>query len=153
VARVAQFGIALGTLGAMLILMGLFPGITGIRPTTTIGIIQIVTILAGFSLLILGALIYVKFIFYAAQDNNLSQQVGVRLAFTGLVLAAICGLADVLGFGSNLREQNSDFLLGPFQAFGVIGSFLVASIGVIIYAITGKINGDTKDSIPPGDAV
>lgn len=148
-ARVAQFGIALGTLGAILILMGLFPGITGIRPTITIGIIQIVTILAGFSLLILGALIYVKFMFYAAEDNNLAQQVGVRLALTGLVFAAICGLADVLGFGSNLREQNSDFLLGPFQAFGVIGSFLVASIGVIIYAISGKLNGENRNSITP----
>ena len=125
----------------MLILMGLFPGITGIRPTTTIGIIQIVTILAGFGLLIIGALIYVKFMFYATQDTNLSQQVGVRLALTGLVFAAICGLADVLGFGSNLRGPDSDFLLGPLQAFGVIGSFLVASIGVILYAITGKLNG------------
>mgnify|MGYP000607288112 CR=1 FL=1 len=142
-ARLAQFGIALGTLGTMLILMGLFPGITGIRPTVTIGIIQIVTILAGFSLLIIGALVYVKFMFYATQESNLSQQVGLRLALTGLVFAAICGLADVLGFGSNLRAEDSDFLLGPLQAFGVIGSFLVASIGVIIYAVRGRFNGDS----------
>jgi hypothetical protein len=147
VARLAQFGIALGTLGAILTLMGLFPGITGIRPTNTIGIVQIATLVAGFSLLILGALIYVKFMFYATQDANLSQQVGVRLALTGLVFAAICGLADVLGFGSNLREQNADFLLGPLQAFGVISSFLVASAGVVLYAVSGKLNGDdsTKD--------
>jgi hypothetical protein len=143
VARLAQFGIALGTLGAMLTLMGLFPGITGIRPTTTIGIVQIATIVAGFSLLIIGALFYVKFMFYATEDANLSQQVGVRLALTGLVFAAICGLADVLGFGSNLREQNSDFLLGPLQAFGVIGSFLVSSAGVVLYAISGKLNGNS----------
>jgi uncharacterized membrane protein len=126
----------------MLTLMGLFPGITGIRPTTTIGIIQIFTILAGFGLMIIGALVYVKFMFYAAHEASLAQQVGVRLALTGLVFAAICGLADVLGFGSNLREQNSDFLLGPLQAFGVIGSFLVASAGVLIYAITGNLNGE-----------
>ena len=30
--RVAQFGIALGALGAVLTFMGLFPGVTGLKP-------------------------------------------------------------------------------------------------------------------------
>ncbi|NWF70516.1 MAG: hypothetical protein HXY40_15620 [Chloroflexi bacterium] len=137
-ARVAQFGIALGTLGAILTLMGLFPGITGLRPTASIGILQIVTILAGLALLISGALVYVKFMFYANQDENLAQQVGIRLALTGLVFAAICGIADVLGFGSN--PGAGEYILGPLQAFGLIGSFLVASLGVLIYALAGSLN-------------
>ena len=56
--RVAQFGIALGALGIVLTLMGLFPGVTGMEPTLGIGITQISAILIGFLLLILGALIY-----------------------------------------------------------------------------------------------
>ncbi len=135
-ARVAQFGIALGTLGIMLALMGLFPGVTGIAPTYGIGIIQIFAILTGFGLLIIGGLIYVKFTFYASKPANLAQQIGVRLALTGLVFAGLAGLADVVGFGSH-GGPGGDILLGPLQATGLIGSFVVASIGVLIYALAG----------------
>ena len=54
-ARIAQFGIALGALGTMLTFMGLFPGVTGLPPASGIGIVQSVTILIGFVLLIAGA--------------------------------------------------------------------------------------------------
>lgn len=137
-ARVAQFGIALGTLGIMLTLMGLFPGVTGVAPTYGIGIIQIFAILTGFGLLITGGLIYVKFTFYASIPANLAQQIGIRLALTGLVFAGLAGLADVVGFGSHVRGEGVDILLGPLQAAGLIGSFVVSSIGVLIYALTGK---------------
>jgi Na+/melibiose symporter-like transporter len=89
--RVAQIGIALGLLGVMLTLMGLFPGVTGIEPTDTIGIIQIVTILVGLALLILGGLIFVKFTFYARKSATLAQQIAIRLALTGIVFATISG--------------------------------------------------------------
>jgi len=141
--RVAQFGIALGALGAVLTFMGLFPGVTGLRPTAGIGIMQIFSILIGFLLLILGALIYVKFTFYAFKPANLAQQIGFRLALTGLLFAAMTGLSDVLGFGSHAISSESGTLFGVLQAFGIIGSFLIASIGVLIYAVTG--NPDTDD--------
>lgn len=134
-ARVAQLGIALGALGVVLTLMGLFPGVTGITPTPNIGILQILAMLTGFAFLIFGALIYAKFTFYENTSPNLIQQIGVRLALTGLLFAALSGLADILGFGSHTLE--SDVLLGPLQALGVIGSFLVAALGVLIYAVAG----------------
>jgi hypothetical protein len=136
--RVSQIGIALGALGGMVTLMGLFPGVTGLTPTPGIGIIQIITMLFGFSLLILGALIYVKYAFYAHQPPTLMQQIGSRLALTGLVLASMAGLADLLGFGSHGRGFTEDVLLGPLQAAGIIGSFMMSCIGVLLYAITGR---------------
>jgi uncharacterized membrane protein len=142
--RVAQFGIALGALGIVLTIMGLFPGVTGIEPASGIGIVQIFTILTGFTLLILGALIYVKFTFYPSQPATLAQQIGVRLALTGLLFAAMAGLADVLGFGSHPRDINSEPLFGYLQAFGLIGSFLMASLGVLIYALTGNPDDEDK---------
>lgn len=138
-ARIAQIGIALGALGIILGLMGLFPGVTGVTPTPNIGIVQIIALIAGFMLLILGALIYVKFTFFINTPSNLTQQIGTRLALTGLVFALLAGLADVLGFGSHFRTVEQDvYLIGPLQAAGVIGSFLLASIGVLIYAIAGN---------------
>ena len=144
--RVAQFGIALGALGIVLTLMGLFPGVTGMEPTLGIGITQISAILIGFLLLITGALIYVKFTFYVQKPANLAQQIGVRLAMTGLLFAAMSGFADILGFGSHERVPGNDIFLGNWQAIGIIGSFVVAAIGVVIYAVAGDLNADDKPS-------
>lgn len=136
-ARIAQFGIAVGALGVMLTFMGLFPGVTGIEETGGVGPLQIFTILAGFTLLIAGALIYVKFTFYLGHPANLAQQIGIRLALTGLIFAAMGGLADILGFGSN-PPTSGDIYLGPWQAIAMVGSLFIASLGVLVYAVTGE---------------
>jgi hypothetical protein len=146
--RVGQIGIALGALGMVLALMGLFPALTGLPPTPGIGAIQLVTILTGFSLLIAGAFIYAKYNFYAACPSNLSQQIALRLSMTGLLFAAMAAMADVLGFGTNLRTETSDIFFGPLQAAGLIGGFLVASLGVLLYALTGPQEPSTRPAKP-----
>lgn len=133
----AQFGIALSALGGVLAFMGLFPGVTGIDPGRGVGIVQYVTILIGFALLHLGALLYVKYTFYAHRQSNLAQQVGIRLTLTGLLLGGMAGLADFLGFGSHMRTETTDVVFGPLQAIAAVGGLLVAALGVIIYATTG----------------
>ncbi len=138
--RFAQFGIAIGALGAVLTFMGLFPGVTGVEPTAGIGFVQIILIIIGFSLLIAGAFVYVKYTFYTTKKANLAQQIGIRLAMTGILFGGMAGLADILGFGSNLRSVTSDIYFGPWQAVGLLGGFLVASIGVLLYAITGDMD-------------
>lgn len=137
--RVAQFGMALGVLGAVLTFMGLFPGVTGLEPAVGIGVVQIFAILIGFVLLIIGALIYVKFTFYVLKSANLMQQIGIRLALTGMLFAAITGMADLFGFGSNLRDAGSDPIFGFLQALGIIGSFALSAIGVLLYAVSGDL--------------
>lgn len=137
--RVAQIGIALGALGGILVLMGLFPGITGLKPTDGIGIVQIAIILVGFAFLMFGALMYVKFTFYEHKASNLAQQIGTRLALTGLLFAALSGLSDVFGFGSHSPTIAEDYVLGSLQTLGIIGSFIIASFGVLIYAVAGQI--------------
>lgn len=140
--RIAQLGIALGALGAILTFMGLFPGVTGVPPTPGIGLLQIFTILIGFTLLIWGALIYVKFTFYPFKPANLVQQIGTRLSLTGLVLAALTSLADVLGFGSHGLISESQVFVGRLQSIGMIVNFIMASIGVLIYAIGGDLESN-----------
>lgn len=137
-ARFAQVGIALGTLGIIIAMMGLFPEVTGVPPTVGIGIVQVLMLLTGFGLLVFGALIYVKFTFYLGQPANLAQQIGVRIALTGLVFAALAGLADILGFGSHIRSDVGDILFGPLQAMGIIGNFVLSAIGVLLYAVAGN---------------
>lgn len=135
--RFGQVGIALGALGVVLTFMGLFPGVTGLAPTIGIGVVQVFLILIGYSLLLVGAYVYVKFTFYAGIRGNLVQQIGNRLAATGVLFAALCGLADIFGFGSHNRTAVTDIFLGQLQAFGVIASFLVAAAGILIFAMAG----------------
>lgn len=156
-ARIAQLGIAIGALGLILTVMGLFPGLTGLEPTSGIGLIQVFVILMGMTLLILGALIYVKFTFYAFLKSTLMQQIGNRLALTGLVMAALAGLADVLGFGSHgivIDAEETEMFLGRLQAVAIILSFFVSAFGVLVYAFGGGINDytqlsdDTDEELP-----
>lgn len=143
--RVGQIGIALGALGIVLTTMGLFPGVTGVQPTPGIGVIQLVMILTGFTLLITGAYIYARFTFYADTHTTLVQQIAVRVSLTALLFASMGAMADVLGFGSNVRdlETGDDIFFGAWQAVGLIGGFVVASLGVLVYAVAGPIeSGD-----------
>lgn len=137
-AKLTQFGIIVAILGGVVTFIGLFPGVVGLEQTTDVGVIQIITILIGFSMLITGAYIFVQSTYYPGVRHNLAQQIGLRLSMTGLVIATASGLADILGFGSNppITDVQRPFV-GPLQTFGLIGGFLIASLGVIIFAVFG----------------
>ncbi len=135
---IAQFGIVIAALGIMLALMGLFPGVTGIQSAIGVGVVQFASIIGGFALLNLGALIYVKYTLYVGRASSLAQQIGIRFALTGIVLAAVSGMADFLGFGSHQRGGGSDIFFGQLQALGLIGSLLLSALGVMIYAVVGS---------------
>jgi len=142
----AQVGIAISTLGAVLALMGMFPGVTGWDVTTGIGVLQIVVILVGFTLLTIGALLYVQGAFYPGIKHNLAQQIAVRLSATGLLFCAIAGMGDLLGVGSHPPGATDGPFLGYLQALGLIGGFGVASLGVVLFAVLGPSFEDDDES-------
>ncbi len=135
--RFSQIGIALGALGAMICFMGLFPGVTGAATAAGIGLVQVLMIVAGYGFLVLGAMIYLKCIFFLGVPATLSQQIGVRLAITGILFAAMAGLADIVGFGSHIRDDASDFFFGQLQMVGILASFALSSVGVLVYVLAG----------------
>jgi hypothetical protein len=144
---IAQLGIAFSALGMVLTFMGLFPGVTGIEPGRGVGIVQYTAIYLGFVLLHLGALVYVKFTLYLSRPSNFAQQIGIRLTLTGLLLLGLAGLADFLGFGSHIPSETTDVVLGPLQGGVIVGGLLIASLGVLLYAITG---GPPQEKEDPG---
>ena len=146
--RFGQIGIALGALGIMIALMGLFPTITGVQETRGIGIVQIFLLLVGDGMLIFGAIIYAKFTFYLNIRSTLAQQIGIRLALTGLLFTALSGLSDILGFGSHIRTDTRDIYLGWLQMVGILASFAISSGGVLLYTVAGL--SSLKDE-PPDD--
>lgn len=139
--RWSQVGIAIILLGIVVALMGLYPSLTGVETNSGFGVLQILTVLGGFAILILGAFVFVQAVFYPGHIHTLAQKIGVRLSMTGLLGAAAAGLADVLGFGSNnpaLGEIRPT--LGVYQAIGIIGGFFIAAIGILIFVLTGERN-------------
>ncbi|MCY4147239.1 MAG: hypothetical protein OXE95_14015 [Chloroflexi bacterium] len=135
--RFSQVGIALGALGAMICFMGLFPGVTGAATTAGIGLVQVLMVVVGYGFLVLGALIYLKCIFFLGVPATLSQQIGLRLAITGILFAGMAGLADIVGFGSHIRDGASDIFFGQLQMVGILASFALSSVGVLVYVLTG----------------
>lgn len=135
--RYTETSITIGVLGVVITLIGLFPGLVGLEAAPGIGVLQVVVILIGFSLLFLGAYIFVHQTFYRGMHRTLAQDIGIRLTLTGLVIAAAGGLADVLGFGSHPPTPDSRPLLGTLQAIVFVWGFLVSSAGVVFYALFG----------------
>jgi len=148
--RYVQVSITLGALGVVITLTGLFPGIAGLEAASGVGVLQVLIILLGFSLLFIGAYIFAQRAFFAGLPRTLAQDIGIRLTLTGLLLAAAAGLADVLGFGSHAPTEESRPLLGNWQAAAFIGGFLIASSGVLIYVLFGPSHPETPD-LPDSD--
>jgi hypothetical protein len=149
--RFAQVGVAIGALGIVLALMGLFPGLTGVQPTPGIGIVQVMMLLTGYGMLLIGGIIYAKSMFYLGQEPTLAQQIGTRLALTGWIFAALSGFADLFNFGSHLRTDTSDIFFGQLQALGLIASFSVAAFGVLLYVLAGEPRLPPDEFLPPDD--
>lgn len=144
--RLEQMGMLLGTAGVVMAVTGLFPSLTGQAVVVGIGALQLVTMLAGLSLLIFGALLYVKAAFYPRARATFAQQIAVRLSLTALLIAGMASAADVLGFGSNVHALYAeDIFFGPLQAAGLIGGFGVAASGVLLYALGGMQGQEQKD--------
>lgn len=145
-AKLAQFGIAVSVLGAVLTFMGLFPSVVGLEASAGTGLVQMLTILVGFTMLIGGAYIFAWAAYFPGLPQNLAQSVAVRLSMTGLVLGTVIGLADVLGFGSNPPIPPVQRpLIGPVQSIGIVGAFLIASSGVLIFVLFGPSDHHTDD--------
>ncbi|MCY3720525.1 MAG: hypothetical protein OXG07_13345 [Anaerolineaceae bacterium] len=148
--RLEQTGMLSGTAGVMMAVTGLFPSLTGQVTVGGIGALQLVTMLAGLSLLIFGALLYVKAAFYPRARATFAQQIAVRLSLTALLIAGMASAADVLGFGSNVHALYAeDIYFGPLQAAGLIGGFAVAASGVLLYALGGMRGQNQKDDNDP----
>lgn len=132
-----QICITIGTLGVVITLIGLFPGIIGLEAAEGIGVLQVLVILLGFGILFIAAYLFAKQAFYPGQPTTLAQDIGTRLTMTGLLIAAAAGLADVLGFGTHITGDYDRPLLGQLQALFFIGGILIASSGVVIFTLFG----------------
>jgi uncharacterized membrane protein len=130
--RLTQLGLLSIVLGSVLFFLGLFPFAVDSDITSGIGAAQLMAMLTGLSMLILGAYVTVYSSLHRGHRRTLIQDVGLRLGMTGLVFSVAATLADLLGFGSHTLVAGPTF--GWLQALGMLSGFMIAALGVLIYA-------------------
>jgi hypothetical protein len=143
--RSSQLGIAVAVLGGVIAFMGLFPGVIGLDQAQGVGLFQMTVILVGFCLLILGAAAFVQMNYYAGHKHTLGQEIALRLSMTGLIVSIVSGYADILGIGSHPPFGEQRPLLGAVQVVGLVGGFVIASVGVMLFALLGQSDSEPEE--------
>lgn len=132
--KLAQIGILSIALGAVLLILGLFPFAADLDSAPGVGVSQLVSIITGLFFFVLGGYVVLYGLQNAGRPHSLMRDVGVRLGMTGLVVSAASTLADTLGFGSH----TSGTLLGAVQTAGILVGFGISALGVLVYGFSSR---------------
>ena len=122
-------GLSLVLLGLLVFLIGARPALFGLDRSPVVGFVQISVFLVGLAVICIGGYITMM-AFWRNGNRTIPADIGSRLVATGYVVAVFSGMADVFGFGTQVRPCVPFF--GPWQAAGVqIGEVLIA-IGFLL---------------------
>lgn len=114
--------------GLIAFIIGLRPDLFGLDRGLYIGFTQIIMILFGIGLMVLGAVNTLK-AFWGCDPKTLLVDIGTRTIATGYVICAFTALADAFGFGTNPPPE---VLLGTLQSRGVIIGLVLICIGLLM---------------------
>jgi hypothetical protein len=119
-----RFGLLIVLVGFFIFLVGIRPALFGLDRSPVVGFVQISIFLVGLAIICIGG--YISLVaFWRDNNRTIPADIGSRLVATGYVVAVFSGMADVFGFGTQLRPRVP--LFGPWQATGVqIGEVLIA---------------------------
>ncbi|HEX9617888.1 MAG TPA: hypothetical protein VGA03_10770 [Anaerolineales bacterium] len=124
-----RVGLILTFLGFILFLIGAVPGLFGLDRSTIIGLVQIGVFLIGLAAMCIGGYICMNGLWNNV-PKTIQADIGLRLVSTGYVIAAVSGMADVFGFGSQLLPEIPYF--GHWQMRGVIVGEAVIALGFLL---------------------
>jgi hypothetical protein len=124
-----RVGLLIVLFGSFVFLAGIRPALFGLDRSPVVGFVQISVFLVGLAIICIGG--YISLIaFWRNRTRTIIADIGPRLVATGYVVAVFSGMADVFGFGTQVRPRVP--LFGPWQATGVqIGEVLIA-IGFLL---------------------
>ena len=122
-------GLSITLVGLLVFLVGARPNIFDLDRSPVVGFVQISVFLIGLATICIGGYICLM-AFWQNGDRSIPADIGIRMVTTGYVIAVFCGMADVFGFGTQLRPRVPFF--GPWQAFGVQVGEAVIAIGFLL---------------------
>jgi hypothetical protein len=122
-------GAVLSIAGFLVFLLGARPALFGLDRSPVVGFVQIAVFLIGLAMMCLGG--YIGLIaFWKNGTRTIAADIGQRLVATGYVIAAVAGMADVFGFGTQPPPRVP--LFGPWQAIGVQTGQAVIVLGFLL---------------------
>jgi len=140
--NIRRIGVIFTLIGFFLFLLGADPGLMGLDRSEAIGFVQVGMFTFGLLLICLGG----TFSLGSLWPNNwksIAADIGLRLAWTGFVIAMASGMADVVGLGTRPITTTTTFF-GYWQARGVLAGEIVMAIGFLMMIPFRKPQ-------PPGD--
>jgi hypothetical protein len=131
--------------GLLASVLSLLADYLGLDLTPGFGVLQMVTLLVGITCITAALYGYVYGLRGANAPRSLQAEIGVRLGATGLVLAYVAGLSDLIGIGTHVQPNFERPYVGPLQIGGMALGILCISVGLYLY-YTSR-NGDHDSSM------
>lgn len=132
-------------IGLTISVLSLLADYIGLDLTPGFGVLQMVVLLLGMTCITIGLYGYVYGLRRANAPRSLQADIGLRLGATGLVLAYVAGLSDLIGIGTHVQPHFERPYVGPLQIGGMALGILCISIGLYLY-YTSR-NGDHDSSL------
>jgi hypothetical protein len=123
--------LATDLVGFLIFLIGLHPAWFGLDRSHVIGYLHALIFLIGLALIALSTYALIRLRRPIGHIVSMREDIGVRLAATGYVFAALSGMADFIGIGSNPLPNTPIF--GPLQSTGFALSVILIGIGFFLY--------------------
>jgi hypothetical protein len=123
--------LGLDLLGLFIFLLGLHPAWFGLDRSHVVGYLHALIFLIGLALIGLSTYALIRLRRPIGHISSMREDIGVRLAATGYVFAALSGMADFIGLGSNPLPNTPVF--GPIQSSGFALSVILMGFGFFLY--------------------
>lgn len=120
-------------IGILLVGVSLGAELLGLDLTPGFGLIQMVQLLVGLTLLTIAGFLQIYRMRAAGTPRSLQADIGIRLGASGLVLAYVAGLSDRLGIGTHIAPTFQRPVAGPLQLIGIGIGILLVTIGMLLY--------------------
>lgn len=127
---IKRTGIILTFLGLFFFLLGADPGLFGLDRSPVIGFVQVAVFSFGLLVLTLGGSITLNSL-WPKGGRGILADIGLRLAWTGLVVALASGMADLFGLGTRPLTESTTFF-GYWQARGVLIGEIIILLGFLL---------------------
>jgi hypothetical protein len=125
-----RFGLITTGIGLVLFVLGAVPQYFGLDNSEAVGFVQVGVFTVGLLLLCLGGTFALNSL-WPKHWRSLAADIGLRVAWSGWVLAGVAAMADILGLGTSPLSTTQTYF-GFWQARGVVIGQLVIIVGLLL---------------------
>lgn len=120
-------------IGLVFVIVSLTADGLGLDLTPGFGVVQMFQLLLGITMLTAAGYLHIYTLRASDAPRSLQADIGMRLGATGLVLAYVAGLSDLVGIGTHAEPTFVRPFVGWLQLTGLAISILLITLGLLLY--------------------